>query len=340
MAIEMSFLYSAAFLIVVFYLIINVSGFLIEKIKIPKIYSALFLGVIFGSTALVQHFVSLPLVGFLSQAGMFSLLFLLGYGLNIRDLRRQGKLIVKITTAVILSEFVLGSLVLHFLFGVGWLLASIIAISFATVGEVALLPILKEFNLVETHLGQTILGVAVLDDIVEILSFVLLFLFVGGFNITDVSGSIVPLVAIIVGAIAGNTLKHKKKIDKAITFLALFVFGPFFFFTAGAEADFGVLIHKFPLILAFTLAIKATKIASSYFVSHNQLGTKKSIVLGVSLGIKFSTSIIILIILLQKGLIAEDLFSILIGVKILFKFIVPIVLSILLARWHLELEES
>jgi Kef-type K+ transport system membrane component KefB len=325
--------------IVIFYLVINIAGYIIEKIKIPKIYSALFLGVIFGSASLVQGFVSSNTIKFLSQLGMFSLLFLLGYGLNVKELKKQGNLIIRITSLVILSEFTLGILVLHFFFNVGWVLAGIIAVSFATVGEVALLPILREFKLIKTHLGQTIFGVAILDDIVEILAFIFLFMFISGFYLGDFVNSVVPLVAIVIGAVVGNTMRHLERFEKAINFIALFIFGPFFFFTAGTEADFSILINKFPIILAFTLAIKATKLASAYIASHKQLGNKKSIVLGVSLGIKFSSSIIILLILLQRNLITEELFSVLIGIKIMFKFIVPIVLSFLLSRWHLELSK-
>lgn len=326
--------------IAVFYLVVNVSGFFIEKIKIPKIYAALFLGVIFGATPLVKGFVATGSIKVLSQTGMFMLLFLLGFGLNLSEMKKQGGLIIRITAAVIISEFVLGALILHYYFNVTWLLSGIIAVSFATVGEVALLPILKEFKLIQTKLGQTIFGVAILDDVAEILAFVLLFAFVTGFQLNELFNSIVPLLAIGLGVVAGHLLRHSEKVDKIVSFITLFIFGPFFFFVAGTEADFHVFLEKFWVILAITLAIKATKITSAYLTSHKELGTKKSIVLGVSLGIKFSTSIIILIILLQRGLITEEVFSVLIGIKILFKFIVPIVLSILLSRWHLDLVDE
>lgn len=322
---------------VAFYLITNLIGTLLEKIKIPKIYAALFTGVALSSTEAVIRIVETSPITILSQAGMFSLLFLLGYGLDIKKITKQKSLIFKVTAAVILSESVVGITILHFFFHVEWLLAFIIAISFATVGEVALLPLLKEFKILDTHLGQTILGVAILDDLVEILAFILLITFVTGLNYTEIVNEILPLVAIGSGVLFGNWVKKSEKIDKVINFMALAILGPIFFFTAGTEVSLKLLADNFPVILAFTLAIKATKILSAYLTSHKQLGNKKSIVLGVSLGIKFSTSIVVLIILLQKQLITTELFSILLGIKVVFKFVIPIVLSILLSKWQLDL---
>ncbi|MFQ6002452.1 MAG: cation:proton antiporter [Candidatus Zixiibacteriota bacterium] len=320
-----------------FYLITNLAGILIEKIRIPRIYAALFLGVLLSSTTWVLNIVSLDAFKLLSQVGMFSLLFLLGSGLDVKKLRQQSRLIVRTTTYVILSEFSVGILILHFIFGVSWVLAGIIAISFATVGEIALLPLLKEFKIINTDLGQTILGVAILDDITEILAFILMLAFVSGLHYTELFNEALPLTAIALGVVFKNLSRASQKFDKSVDFLALYVFGPIFFFTAGTEADLKILLDNFLLILIFTLIIKATKILSSYAASHKQLGTKKSIVLGVSLGIKFSTSIVLLIILLQKNLITQELFSILIGIKVVFKFILPIILSFLLNRWSLEL---
>lgn len=321
----------------IFYASINIFGFVLEKIKIPRIYAALFLGILLSVNSSIAEIISLNFSKILSRVGMFTLLFLLGYNLSLKKLEKYHKLIFKITFWVIASELTIGTLVLHFFFNVNWFLASVIAISFATVGEVALLPILKEFKLVKTKLGQIILGVAIVDDLVEILAFVLLIAYMGSFAFSEIFQELTPLVAICTGVIFAKVVKRSKKFDKVIEIASLFVFGPLFFFYAGTEANLSILVGKFMVILLFTLAIKATKITSAFLTSHKELGTKKSIIVGISLGIKFSTSIIILIILLQKRLITEELFSVLIGIKVMFKFIVPILLSYLLSKWHLEI---
>jgi Kef-type K+ transport system membrane component KefB len=323
-----------------FYLTANVAGYFLEKIKIPKIYAALFVGVALSSSQFIASIVESGPIKTLSQIGMFSLLFLLGYGLDVKKIMSQGKLIFKITTFVILSEFLAGMTILHFVFHLDLLLAGIIAVSFATVGEVALLPLLKEFKILKTNLGQTIMGVAVLDDTVEILAFVLMITLVSGLRYSDLFSEMLPLISIVLGMIISNILKANEKFENVINVLALWIFGPIFFFTAGTEASLNLLFDNIVTIVLFTIVIKSTKIVSSYLASYKKLGSKKSIVLGVSLGIKFSTSIVLLIILLQDNLITQELFSILIGIKILFKFIVPIILSILLSKWQLDLVDD
>lgn len=323
--------------IILFYLAINFFGFLLEKVKIPKIYAALFLGIILGINKQVIDIVNLPVPQTLIQLGMFLLLFLLGFNLNLKELKKQRHLIVRITSLIILSEMAVGILLLHYLFAVEWILAGIISISFATVGEVALLPILKEFKLTKTKLGQTILGVSVLDDVVEIVAFILLIFFISSFKMAEIVQEFIPLIAIIAGLISRKISSRFDNLEKIVNVLALAVFGPFFFFYAGTEANLMIILNQFLLILLITLLIKITKLVSAYIASRKQLGTKKALILGLSLCIKFSTSIIILIILSEKNLITKELFSILIGIKVLFKLIVPILLSYFIGKWQLEL---
>ena len=331
------------FALILFYLATNIFGYLIEKIRIPRIYAALFLGLLLSTNGTVEAITKEPLIYFLTQVGMFSLLFLLGFNLNLTQIKNQSRLIIRVTFWMIFCEVIVGTLLLHFIFSVTWFLSGFISLSFATVGEEALLPILQEFKLTATRLGQTILGVSVLDDVVEIASFVILIIYVNGtngFSTNQLFGELLPFIAIISGVLV-NKLKPKTwKLDRIITILAFAVFGPIFFFYAGVEANLGVFLDRFVLIILITLAIKVTKLCSVYFASHRELGFKKSIVMAVSLSIKFSTSIIILLILLQKNLISEELFSVLIGVKVMFKFIVPILLAFLLKKWHLDLKET
>jgi Kef-type K+ transport system membrane component KefB len=79
----------------------------------------------------------------------------------------------------------------------------------------------------------------------------------------------------------------------------------------------------------------ATKIVSSYFMGRNVLGTKKSIVLGISLSVKFSTSIVIIKLLFENGLIESGLYSVLVGTTIAFKFVIPVLLSYLITKWKI-----
>ena len=90
------------------------------------------------------------------------------------------------------------------------------------------------------------------------------------------------------------------------------------------------------LIILVILMTNVAKITSSYFVGKKVLGKKKSIVLGISLCVKFSTSIVIIKFLFENGFIQSDLYSVLIGTTIAFKFIIPLLISQLITRWNIS----
>ena len=335
-------MHSIIFDLIIFYISIFIFGTVIEKVKIPKIYAALFLGVLLSNNQYVLSLLKEPSLQTLTQIGMFCLLFLLGFNLDINQIKKQRSLITRVTISMISAELVVGTLMLHFIFNVSWGLAAFISLSFATVGEVAILPILEEFKMVKTKLGQSILGISILDDTVEIASFIILIFYISKLGSSEIINELIPLFAIISGIIL-KKFTSKIFIPKVESLLKVFsymIFGPLFFFYAGTEANLNILISKWWIIIFMSLVIKLTKLVSVYLSSHAQLGFKKSIVMAVSLSIKFSTSIVILIILLQKGLISEELFSVLIGMKVVFKFVVPILLSYLLKSWHIELKKT
>jgi len=324
-----------------FYITVNILGFTIEKIKIPKIYAALFLGVFLSTNSFVLNIVKEPFIYTLAQIGMFSLLFFLGFNIDIDKILGQRHLILKVTFWMILCEVIVGTLLLHTFFDVVWPLAAFISLSFATVGEIAILPLLKEAGLLNTHFGQMVLGVGILDDVVEILSFIILMFFISHSGVVALWLELLPLVAILIGFLARRLkILNMDRFERFVGFFSLLVFGPLFFFYAGTEAQLNILLSNIGLIVFFTLIIKITKLISVYMASRKVLGPKKAIVMGVSLSVKFSTSIIIITVLLQKGLISVDLFSVLIGIKVLFKFIVPVLLSYLLKRWQLAFVEN
>jgi len=54
------------------------------------------------------------------------------------------------------------------------LVAVVVALSFATVGEAVLLPILAKFSLLKTNFGQLTLGIGTLDDVLEVLTLIMI----------------------------------------------------------------------------------------------------------------------------------------------------------------------
>lgn len=143
-------------------------GKLIEKARIPWVFSALFLGLVYSILNLPREIISSEIFIFMAELGMYFLLFILGFDLNLKEILKHGKFVFKLTSSIIFAETLLGAIIIQFLFNTGWLIAFLVASSFATVGEAVLLPILDEFKITKTKFGQTILGVGSFNGIFEL----------------------------------------------------------------------------------------------------------------------------------------------------------------------------
>jgi len=366
-------------------------GSLLEKIRVPWVFAALILGLAFAFYNPFPEITSSPTFEFLAWMGMYFLLFLIGFELDIKKIKKLGKFIIKSTFFIILFESIFGSLLIHFVFQYNWFISFLVAISFATVGEAILIPILEEFNLIKTKLGQTILGIGVFDDIIEILVLILaitstsIFLKTSNEFSFNIQSLFIPLVLLgIIILIAVNSRKinaflakikgkdvlfllslslfflftglnqfaeaatlgplfagifiknffSKEKtesIEPIIKIVAYSFLGPIFFFWIGMDVD--IKMFSPLLILAVILVSYGAKILASYIAGKKHLGTKPSILMGVALGIRFSTSLVIIKLLFEKQLIDVKLYSILIASSIVFKFVVPFLLSFLIQKW-------
>jgi Kef-type K+ transport system membrane component KefB len=154
-------------------------GYLLEKyFRMPWMFSALFLGIIFSSFGIFQSTIQDETFNVLSSMGMLFLLFMIGFNLEIGQMKRYGKHILKGAIMIVGFEACIVGALLFFLFpaqiGNSPLVAIVVALSFATVGEAVLLPILAKFNLLKTKFGQFTLGIGTLDDILEVLTLILI----------------------------------------------------------------------------------------------------------------------------------------------------------------------
>jgi Kef-type K+ transport system membrane component KefB len=80
---------------------------------------------------------------------------------------------------------------------------------------------------------------------------------------------------------------------------------------------------------------KGAKLLGSYIVAKKVLGTKQSILLGIGLSVRFSTSIVVIKILFENGLVGSDVYSVIVASSIAFKFIIPVLFANLLVRWKI-----
>ena len=280
---------------------------------------------------------------------MYFLLFIIGFEIDLIKFRKQGKFSLKATFFIIFFEALFGTFLVHFVFGYSWLISFIVALSFATVGEAILIPILDEFKIVNTKLGQSIIGIGTLDDIIEVfvlivvmfligsrasfsslhILFILIFLFIlfglafgltklkkegKKFNFLSIENLFVLIlfilffflgigeyakataIASLLAGIALKTFLPKKRleaVESEVRTMCYGFFAPVFFLWVGSSISIKYLVSFPLLILAVILVSNGAKILGSLIVGKKQLGTKQSILLGIGLSARFSTSLII-----------------------------------------------
>jgi CPA2 family monovalent cation:H+ antiporter-2 len=376
----------------VIFLLTYIIGMLIEKIHIPWIFSALILGFVLAIYNPFSSITSSSIFDFFSQLGMYFLLFIIGFEVDLKEMKKMGKFIIKSTIITISLATIFGTLLIYFVFRVDILISIIVSLSFATVGEEILIPILDEFKLTNKPLGQTIIGVGSLDDIIEILSLIFVILLVGSnspqgdFNIWVIIFALFILFVLMIGLIkfkkerkrfkhtgveslfvfvvfvlflfigvgifaeaaalaallAGIGLRtfmpqdRLKVIESEVKTICYGFFAPIFFLMVGVSMDFIYLV-TFPILIILIVLVSITaKILASYFSGKKTLGKKDSILLGIGLSVKFSTSIVIISIFLENNLITSGLYSVIIASSMIFAFLIPILFATLLTKWKMS----
>lgn len=97
---------------------------------------------------------------------MLFLLFFIGLQIDLAEMRALSRDIVRATVFNTAFPFLLGMGVM-LLLGYGWLVAFVIGLTRMPTAEAVIVPILDEFRMVRTRMGEFIIGVGVLDDVIE-----------------------------------------------------------------------------------------------------------------------------------------------------------------------------
>ncbi len=133
-------------------------------------------------------------------------------------------------------------------------------------------------------------------------------------------------VGAIFGGIVLRELLPKERLyqnEQAIEFLGYIFLSPFFFLSVGASVSVSS-IFVAPLMVGLILLVaNGSKYLASVALFRRLLGFKYSSLMGIGLGIRFSTSLIVQFILLKSELITLDLYSALIAAAI---FVTPVII--------------
>ncbi|MGQ9625032.1 MAG: cation:proton antiporter [Candidatus Bathycorpusculaceae bacterium] len=390
-------------LIVISYGVSLVFGYILEKyLRMPWMFASLFFGLALSATGMFRNTIESDVFKLLQSLGMYFLLFIIGFNLDFRKMDKLKKYVVLGAITIIIFEGLFGSLVLYFIFPIevsnSYFVALITSLSFATVGEAILLPILAEFKIIGTTFGQLTLGIGTLDDVIEVLMLAAVAVLPGFIPMEQVQmvpnplsilfglaclllltlvlikfgrsirkilennhlpsfvfalltvflcfsfialGSYVYESLAAVGAIFGGMvlrgLLPKERLyqnERAVEFLGYVFLSPIFFLSVGASVSLETILVS-PLMIAVLLLVANTsKYLASFLFFRRLLGVKYALLLGVGLGIRFSTSLIVQFILLKSGLITLTLYSALVATAIVLK---PIVIGVY--SWALSKEK-
>jgi Ca2+-transporting ATPase len=171
------FLLNLGSLLAITYLLAGV----LERIRIPGILAALFVGMLahYGPTG--DPLLSLPLripFSYLAQLGVLFLLFFIGLQIDPKEMRRSSSDIIWCTVLNTSVPFLFGVTVMLAL-GYGWILAFVIGLTRMPTAEAVIVPILDEFKLIRTRIGTLIVGVGTLDDVIEVFLVALVSVWIG-----------------------------------------------------------------------------------------------------------------------------------------------------------------
>jgi Kef-type K+ transport system membrane component KefB len=136
----------------------------------------------------------------------------------------------------------------------------------------------------------------------------------------------VASVGAILGGIVLRELLPKERLvqnEHAIEFIGYIFLSPFFFLSVGASVSLVSIVVSPLLVTLILLVANGSKYLASVTLFRRLLGFKYASLLGIGLGIRFSTSLIVQFILLRSGLITLDLYSSLIAAAI---FATPVII--------------
>lgn len=149
---------------------ISAISLLFKRFRLPIVLAPILFGIFVRYTPLAPYLEKETFqftLNVLANFGVLLLLFYIGLKIDFAKLEEFGKPILKITLYSILLPFFFGFLLIWGL-GYGAMLALIIGMTRIPVAEAVVIPILEEFNLLNTKVGQFIIGPGILDDVIEV----------------------------------------------------------------------------------------------------------------------------------------------------------------------------
>ena len=231
-------------------------GEVFRRFKQPALGGELLAGIILGPTlfGIITHDENLELI---STIAIFFIMLFIGLEMDLRELRKMGKSAFIISAFSLIIPFFIGFQI-SILFGSSFVQSLFMGLLLSVTSVPVSAIILLELKILKTKIGNTVMSVAVVDDIISLIILaVILQIHVTGnaaFDIIDIGVEVIPMFIYIVGIVFLAFAIHK--------FNYWFPNRLESFFTKAKtrEATFGILI-----IMAITLSLLA-ELAGLHFI--------------------------------------------------------------------------
>lgn len=148
---------------------------------------------------------------------------------------------------------------------------------------------------------------------------------VGGIYIEELTA-----VGALLGGIIGRYILPEDifiEDEHTINFLGYTFLAPLFFLTIGASIDIDTVLAYPIMIVLLAIVASASKLLATLTIFRTELGFKFACLLGVGLSVRFSTSVIIQLMLYNSSLISLTLYSAHMALSIILTPIIIIIYS-------------
>jgi len=147
-----------------------VASRLLKKINLPQVMGPISVGII--TTAFFSSYVSeqqVDLLDSFARLGLIFLMFYVGLEIDLFSRLKMPKNLLILASSTIVVPFII-TLAVTKLMGFDTIVSIILGVIMAITAEAVSIDILKELNILKTRLGETIVLVATMDNVIEILA--------------------------------------------------------------------------------------------------------------------------------------------------------------------------
>lgn len=189
-------------------------------------------------------------------------MFVAGLGSSIKKMKKERLPAWAISIFGLMTALVVGTMVVHWM-GYSWQAALLTGVALSITAEATTAKTLFDAKKLNSKVGVAMLEAGIIDDILGLIFFVVIGLFLREVHATDYIFIFASLAAFFLGAFIKNNLgRHYhgvKKLEHGLNILLI----PFLFINIGVHFDFSAIGVNLWLVAAIVLVAFVTKILGS-----------------------------------------------------------------------------